>query len=432
VALLAPTGGAAADVHDVFRSADQAWTASVDLCSWEDWACHLGDDRTTLGGDLLGLRPAALQHGVTGRIETTQFYQGVVSGGREQAFQYGGRNDYYVSVNGQQAGLLPGSFLDLHGETRYGEDISQIVGSLNSPVLAMNLPQPGQTITALTGVKYTQALSEQFILFGGKLNLLDGLILNYSGGRGVDRFQNMALVFNPVLARTAPYSTIGVGAAVLQDLQPVFSLLVLDAVDRATEWGIDDLFSEGAVVLAEAHLPVTIAGRPGHQIFGGTWSSRQYAALSDTPLLIAPPELGLVPGKESGSWSLYYHFDQTLGIDPQDPQRSWGMFGMFGLADDQTNPFQWTISLGLSGHTLRSFRPQDEWGAGWYYLGGSSTLKDATQRFLPLQNGQGMEVFYKVNVTPWFAVTPNLQWIQPGISAIDDAVTLGLRGKLSF
>ncbi len=388
--------------------------------------------RDRLGGDLGGLRTAAGQHGIDGRIETTQFYQGVTSGGRQQQFQYGGRNDYFINVDGAKAGLLPGSFLTVHGETRYGEDVSTLTGAAIPPAIGMSFPLPGQTISGVTAVKYTQALSESFVVFGGKLNLLDDYTLNYSGGRGIERFQNGALVFNPTVARTAPYSTLGLGAAVLQNLQPVATLVVLDAVNRSTEWGLDDAFSQGAVIIGEGRLPVSIADLPGHQIVGAIWSSRQYGALSDTPLLILPPEVAAVPGLESGSWSVYYNFDQTLWIDPCNSQRTWGIFGQTGVADDDTSPIRWTASFGVSGHVPWNYRPQDEFGLGYYSLGGSNTLKDAVAPLVTLQDGQGVEVFYKFNLSKWFALTPNLQWIQPGQAAVDDAVVVGLRGKLTF
>jgi porin len=333
-----------------FVSATPPRVVPVVDCDWLEDA--VDDDlltRARITPDDWAPKAAALQHGIDGRIEATQFYQGIAAGGTQRAFQDGGRNDYYVNVDGAKAGLMPGSFISLHGETRYGEDITTLDGALIPTSLAMNLPAPGQTITALTAVKYTQALSENFVVFGGKLNMLDDYLLNYSSGRGVDHFQNAALVFNPVLGRAVPYSTIAAGASVLQDMHPVLSLVVFDAVDRSTEMGIDDLFSKGAVIVAEGRLPVMIANRPGHQIVGGMWSSRQYPALSDTPLLIPPPAVGLIPGLESGSWAVYYNFDQTLWIDPSNPQRTWGVFGQTGIADEATNPLQWAVSFGIGG-----------------------------------------------------------------------------------
>lgn len=396
-------------------------------CGESDWLT-----RDRLLGDVGGVRPAAAEHGVDAWTEATLFYQGTTSGGRQQAFQFGGRNDYFAKVDGENAFGRQGLFLDIHGETRYGEDVSGLTGAIVPSTMAMNLPAPGETISGLTGFKVTQAFSESFAVFGGKLNLLDGYLLNYGSGRGVDRFQNGALVFNTALARTAPYSSLGFGAVVLDEGEPVLTLLVLDAVNHSTNSVLDDPFDQGAVILGEGRVRTSFFGKPGHQIVGATWSSRQYTSIADTPLLLLPPEVKAVPGRESGSWSFYYNFDQTLWVNEDDPTRTFGVFGQTGIADDSTSPLEWTVSFGVSGNVPWEVRPQDEFGVGYYYLEGSSDLRDSLAPFVTLGDGQGVELFYKINATKWMAITPSIQWIQSGIEAFDDAVVVGLRGKLTF
>lgn len=78
-------------------------------------------DRSKLTGDWLGLRTSLQDGGVTVDVSTTQFYQGVASGGLEQEFLSGGRNDYLLKLDGEKAGLWQGLYITLHGETRSGE-----------------------------------------------------------------------------------------------------------------------------------------------------------------------------------------------------------------------------------------------------------------------------------------------------------------------
>jgi len=399
----------------------------LEECGESDWLT-----RDRLLGDVGGVRPLAAEHGVDARTEATLFYQGTVSGGRQQAFQFGGHNDYFINVDGQKAFGRQGLFLEVHGETRYGEDVSGLTGAIVPSTLAMGLPGSGDTVSGLTGFKVTQALSESFAVFGGKLNLLDGYLLNYGSGRGIDRFQNAALVFNTALARTAPYSSLGFGAAVLAEGEPVLTLLVLDAVNHSTNSALDDPFDQGAVILGEGRVRTSFFGKPGHQIVGASWSSREYTAIADTPLLLLPPEVNAVPGRESGSWAFYYNFDQTLWVNENDPSRTFGVFGQTGIADDSTSPLEWTVSFGVSGNVPWDVRPQDEFGLGYYYLGGSSDLQDSLSPLVTLGDGQGVELFYKINATKWMAITPSIQWIQSGLEAFDDAVVIGLRGKLTF
>ena len=53
-------------------------------------------------GDWLGVRTGLLDRGVTVDVSTTQYYQGVTTGGLERSFTYGGRNDYFLTLDGEK------------------------------------------------------------------------------------------------------------------------------------------------------------------------------------------------------------------------------------------------------------------------------------------------------------------------------------------
>ena len=152
-------------------------------------------------------------HGITLDVSNTQFYQGVTSGGLEQEFRYGGRNDYFLNADGEKLGLWKGSFLTLHGETRYGQSANSLTGALMPVNLMLAVPQPNGSITALTGVKFTQFLSENILVYAGKINTLDDFKQPLTGAGALTGFQNTAFMLNPVYARTVPYSTFGAGFA---------------------------------------------------------------------------------------------------------------------------------------------------------------------------------------------------------------------------
>ncbi len=70
--------------------------------------------------------------------------------------------------------------------------------------------------TALTAVKFTQAVSENLVLFAGKINTIDNVQQPFMPGRGLDAgFMNAAFVWNPILGRTMNYATLGAGGAIL-------------------------------------------------------------------------------------------------------------------------------------------------------------------------------------------------------------------------
>ena len=241
-------------------------------------------ERTKLTGDWGGARDDLRDAGYTIDFSKTQYYQGVASGGVNQNFQYGGRNDLYLNVDGEKAGLWKGLFVTLHEESRYGSGVNLQTGALMPANLMLVLPGPNGTVEGLTAVKVTQFLSENFLVFGGRLNLLDSFSQPLTGATQNTGFMNTSFIFPPVVARTAPYSTYGAGFAVLQNFEPVLSVAILDTNNVPTTIGIkDSLFSNGAVILGQLNLPTRLFDLPGHQGLIGTYSTGSYTNLQPVP-----------------------------------------------------------------------------------------------------------------------------------------------------
>lgn len=388
--------------------------------------------RPKLTGDWLGLRTGLRECGITIDISTTQFYQGVTAGGLERTFAYGGRNDYFLTLDGEKLGLWKGLFFKLHGETRYGESANFKTGALSPVNEYLLVPGSQGVVSGLTGAKVTQFLTENTLVIAGKINLLDEIVQPLTGATGLDGFQNVSLIFNPILARTLPYSTTGAGVIYQQDGHPVFALSVFDTIDRSTRGAFDRLFADGAVIFATAILPTKFFDRPGHYGVEGAYSSGRYTNIRESPYL--DPVAGLVfPGPpQTGSWAVGCLFDQAVWVSPVDPKRVWGVFGKFGIADDNPNPIRWSASGGVSGASPIPGRSRDTFGLGYFYLGISDPLKRAARPLTPLGNEQGVELFYNARVTPWFQFTPDLQVIDPFQQQARTALVFGLRAKLDF
>ena len=88
------------------------------------------DSRPKLTGDWCCLRENLRDNGYTFDISTTEYYQGIASGGLQETFRFGGRNDYLVNVDGQKAGLWQGLGINLHGETVYGDSVNLVTGAI--------------------------------------------------------------------------------------------------------------------------------------------------------------------------------------------------------------------------------------------------------------------------------------------------------------
>lgn len=392
-------------------------------------------ERSKLTGNWFGTRDALRDHGFTWDISSTQFYQGVTTGGLRDGFAYGGRADYLLNINGEKAGLWKGLFIDLHGETRYGDSANDRTGTLLPVNIGLSVPVTDGTVTALTGVKITQALSENFAVFFGKINTADGFNQPFTGGAmGINGFMNAGVLFPPILARTIPYSTYGAGFAVLRNFEPVFTAAVFDTHNTPTTSGFDEFFTNGATVNLQANLPTKFRGLPGHYSIGGVYSSGTYTNLDNLPYFLASRLQGELPPlpRTKGSWAVYGLFDQAVYVDPCNPKRSWGFFGHAGITDGNPNPLKWSSAVGVGGSSVLPCRKQDSWGVGYFYAGLSDDLKNFAPRLLPLGDEYGVELFYNIGVTPWCHITPDLQIVAPARQRADTALVFGVRAKIDF
>jgi porin len=355
------------------------------------------DSRPKLTGDWGGPREELRGHGITLDISATEYYQGTASGGIHDGFEFGGRADYLLNIDGQKAGLWQGLYINLHGETVYGDSVNLFTGAIVPVNIGRAHPVFFGDETALTAVKFTQVLSENLTLYGGRINTIDNIQQPFMPGRGLDAgFMNAAFVWNPILGRTMNYVQNGVGAAVLAGGYPVFSLTVYDTNNVTTESGFDVLFNNGAVIYPTVSLPTNFFGMPGHQSVWGAYSSGRYAILSPqslnnfpppglfpTPGLLPPPALlqGFAPPTTfiKDSWWITYLFDQALWADATDQTRSWGVFGNVGISDGMPNPIHWSAIFGIGGSSPIPNRKLDTFGIAYYYLGFSDSFED---RFL--------------------------------------------------
>jgi porin len=389
-------------------------------------------ERAKLSGDWSGLRTDLHESGVTLDVSSTQYYQGVARGGLRQAFLYGGRNDYFLNFDGEGHGLWEGASVTLHGETRYGETVSSIGGTLLSPNLLLSLPTPEGAVTALTGVTLTQSITEDFLIFGGKINTFDDSPQPLTEAGSLTGFQNTALLYNPVLARTVPYSTFGAGFAFLRDDETILSATVFDTNDSPTTSGFDTFFDNGVTIYGEFNIPTQLFDRPGNHSVYGTYSTGKYTNL--TPSAYLDPIEGLVnvAPPRTGSWSIAYGFDQALFVSPGDPERMWGVFGNIGVADSNPSPVRWFTSAGISGASPILSRTADTFGFAYFYMGLSEPLKNRKPALFPLRDEHGFEVYYNIAVTSWCQVTPDMQAISPFRDGVNAALIFGIRVNLTF
>jgi len=221
-------------------------------------------------------------------------------------------------------------------------------------------------------------------------------------------------------------------------LQLVFT--AFDTNGTASTSGFDTVFSGNTTYSLEGRLKTNFFGMTGHQLLGGGYSNDHFTNLKSAtdihiplfngPIRTAHTLLSIAGGElnKTGSWNVYYNFDQYLLQHPDDPTQGLGIFGRFGAADGSTNPIEFFYSLGFGGKGMIPGRAHDRYGIGWYYAMTSHKISDD----LEIGDEQGVEAYYTFAVTPWLQLTPDLQLINPAKKTSDTTLVAGLRCSIQF
>ena len=88
------------------------------------------------------MRDALFDEGIDLRTNLSQFYQGVTGGGLRQAFPYGLKFDYFGTIEFEKLIGWEGLFVNLHGESRFGQSVNPYVGSMIPANFALEFPKP--------------------------------------------------------------------------------------------------------------------------------------------------------------------------------------------------------------------------------------------------------------------------------------------------
>src|SRR5262249_54615393 len=97
--------------------------------------------RSTLSGDWWGVRNDLANKGVTLDMSITQVGQGVVAGGKNGEWEYGGRGDFILNLDSGKLGLWPGGFFKFLN----GGNLGVGVYKKNRAVLPVQNRQPFST-----------------------------------------------------------------------------------------------------------------------------------------------------------------------------------------------------------------------------------------------------------------------------------------------
>ena len=410
----------------------------------DEWAGYQPEDMydpeefTGLTGDWFGQRRKLADNGITLDIDVMQAFQGVVDGGTDSSWEYGGSVELNFQLDFKKLGLWPGAFVNGRATIQFGQFVNDDTGAIIAANTDGMFPLPDYDGVALSQLVFTQFLSEQISVFFGKIDLTDGDNTRFSGARGKDNFMHQNFVLNPALMRAAPLSSMGAGLLfILPDVHAerpyTLALSVLGADGMPNTAGWDDDFDDGTVYSLEFRLPTEFFGKEGNHTFGAIYNTKDLTLLDPDPQLIFGPldlPVSLTMEEQEGTWGFTYNFDQYLFTEEQDETQGFGLFGRYGFADDETSPIEHFWSIGLGGKGIIGGRDEDTFGIGYYYIDITDRLPKAISN--QFDNSQGFEIFYNIEVTPWLHITPDFQILEPTNEDVDTTYIAGFRVRIDI
>ena len=388
----------------------------------------LAPPRETLTDDWFGAGSTLREHGVNLTGSLAQFHQGLAAGEGANDWEYGGKADLFLRLDGGKLGLWQGFGVSAHGELNYGHAASSAGGTVVPNNMALLFPGANDTLTDLS-LYATQQLGDSVTVMLGKINTVDLYAAGheFSGGRGVELFQHVEFT-GPISGITPPMILGGILSVKTKPAK--FTLMIYDPLSQTMRSGFADPFGEGVTFNGSIEVPSNFFEKSGKHFFSAAYSTQDGVDFSDPYLLLpsTPP-----PATTNDRWYFAYAFEQTLWRDPNAPKKAWGLFGQASISDANPNPFGWSAIGGISGTSPIPGRENDKFGGGIFYVGFSDGLKDGLRLAgIPARDECGLEIFYNLALTTWLRVTADAQIIRPPVDNRDPAIVGGLRAVVAF
>ena len=216
---------------------------------------------------------------------------------------------------------------------------------------------------------------------------------------------------------------VGLGAALHIDPDPNWSgsLGFADADNRTRVIGFNTFFdgTDSLVWFAQVTRRTRLGGLPGNWRIGAYHDARSATVFGTTD-------------RQSGHPGMFLSCDQMLFREHEGSAEGLGAFVRYGWHDGDVNRFAHFWSTGFQYDGPLPGRGADRWGAAIYSIHASDTFRAAGNPAFTRETGY--ETYYRIQVSPWLTLTPNLQYIANpgGSSVIDDAVAANLRLRFTF
>ncbi len=371
-----------------------------------------------------GAAPAKPADHISTRVVWSQFADVPVSGDAASTLRYGGKIDAYIDIKGSAVGADDSLSLHIHPEFKYGESSNGTIGLIPANT---QLFYPGDGDVFDLSINLTKKWKSGSSLTVGKINILDlAAMIPIQGGGGHDGFQNLSLALPP--SAIVPGSVTG-ALVNIPTKDVLWRVIVFDPELQSRRSGLENPFSVGVGVLASATFPVKIGGQQGYYAIKIAGSSRGVIAHEALPPALVPaPGSGF--GDRRGEISAIFAFDQFLSQDPANPGKGIGIFGQVYFSNGDPTFLDASGFIGIAGNPRA--RPQDRFGISYFHYSLTDGLVDVLRRRVALEDENGVEAFYTVQLADRFRLTTNVQIVDSAVAIRKTGVTAGLRLTTTF
>ena len=371
-----------------------------------------------------GAAPAKPADHISTRVVWSQFADVPVSGDAASTLRYGGKIDAYIDIKGSAVGADDSLSLHIHPEFKYGESSNGTIGLIPANT---QLFYPGDGDVFDLSINLTKKWKSGSSLTIGKINILDlAAMIPIQGGGGHDGFQNLSLALPP--SAIVPGSVTG-ALVNIPTKDVLWRVIVFDPELQSRRSGLENPFSVGVGVLASATFPVKIGGQQGYYAIKIAGSSRGVIAHEALPLALVPaPGSGF--GDRRGEISAIFAFNQFLSQDLSNPGKGIGIFGQVYFSNGDPTFLDASGFIGIAGNPRA--RPQDRFGISYFHYSLTDGLVDVLRHRVALEDEEGVEAFYTVQLADRFRLTTNVQIVDSAVAKRKTGVTAGLRLTTTF
>lgn len=437
-----------------------------------------GPSRSTLLGDMGGLRSALANYGLSLGLQDTNELFGNPTGGIKQGPNYDALTLMSLGLDTQKAFGLQGGIFNISAFQIRGRNLSAN-NLLNLQTFSGITALPSTRLWELwyqqtffdgkMDVKFgQQSLDQEFITSAGSslfINTMTGWPMVpsadlYAGGPAYP------LSSLGVRLRTQPVGPLTLLAGVFQDNPPGGPFNDDSQVRGSSAWGGNFLNagSTGALFIAEAQYAVNqpspgdmddgkhAAGLPGLYKVGAWFDTASFPnqRYDTNGLSLASPASSGVPQMESTDFSIYAVADQMLWRPSADSTQSVNVFTRIMAAPDDRNLISFSVNSGVTLKAPFQGRDSDTAGLGFGVARVSSFTSALAQDQVvatgiptPIPSVETfIEATYLYQVAPWWQLQPDFQYVfRPGggisnpydpSQRVGDESIFGLRSVVLF